>query len=260
MNDLVKFSGGAVPATTDDLLAGLKQTASQVQSSDGVPLLRLLKSGWYVYGPENIEMQEDSKWALNPYSIHHGFCCWVDSELVGEVMVPFTEPLPAKRDLPEYGEPWGQQYAMILRCMSGEDEGIQVLYKGSSLGLRNAIRELINEQLIPQITKDPEHCVPIIVFDTTDYQHKKHGQIFTPVLKVVGWASIEGDAAPAEAKGVTQQEEKPPAGNGAEEPAAPQRRRRRRATADDDNNKDDGNQSQDDPPPRRRRRRRAAAE
>ena len=43
-NDLVKFSAGGLPANPEDLVKGLQNVASAVQTAGGVPFLRLLKS------------------------------------------------------------------------------------------------------------------------------------------------------------------------------------------------------------------------
>ena len=85
MNDLVKFSGGSLPADPSSLAAGLQNVGASVQSGGGVPFLKLSKSGRWMYGAEAIEVEEGSTWAINPYSIEHGFACWGDGELLGEV-------------------------------------------------------------------------------------------------------------------------------------------------------------------------------
>ncbi len=192
MNDLVKFSGG-VPANPEDLIAGLQNVSSNIQSnSGGVPFLRLLKSGVFVYGPENIEPEQDSEWAANPNSLQHGWACWGDGELLGEQMAPFNQAPPPKGGLPDYGQDWSQQVSINLQCLNGEDEGVSVLYKGTSTGLRNAVKELINA-LIAQLQTDPNHCVPVLSLEADSYQHKKHGQIFFPVLEIVRWIGFDGD-------------------------------------------------------------------
>lgn len=190
MNDLVKFGGGKLPANPSDLAKGLQNVNSHMQSSGGNLLLRLKKTGIYAYGPENIEPEEGSHWAINPYSIEHGWACWVDSELLGEQMVAFNQQLPPVAELPDYGGPWAQQFSMQLQCLDGEDKGITVTWKGTSTGLRNAAKKLINE-IIAQVQADPNHVVPVVELESDSYQHKKYGEIFFPVIDPIDWISIQ---------------------------------------------------------------------
>lgn len=194
--ELVKFNAAGLPANPEDLVKGLQNVVSNVQAGGGMPFLRLLRSGLWVYGAENIEVQEGSQWAVNPASLQHGWACWGEGELLGEAMVPFNQPLPAKNTLPDYGEDWSQQLAVQLQCLTGEDVGVQVLYKGTSLGLRTAIRELISA-LIGQLQRDPTNCVPVVRLEVDSYNHKKYGEVFTPVLEIVRWISFSGEPAKA---------------------------------------------------------------
>lgn len=259
MNDLVKFQGGGLPANPEDLVAGLENVGQSLQaSSGGIPFLRLLKSGVYAYGPENIEPEEGSEWAVNPYSLMHGWACWGDGELLDERMVPANQHAPAQSDLPNLGHEWAQQVSMQLQCMNGEDEGQVVLYKGTALGLRNAVKELING-LITQIKADPQNIVPVVELEADSYQHKKHGQIFYPVLEVARWVSIaDGTTVEAiEDSGQAEPEapETPPATDAAPEaPPASNRRRRRRGAAQ----AAEAPPAEDPPPAPTRRRRRAS--
>ena len=106
MNDIVKFSGG-VPATAADLIAGLQNVSQGIHdSAGGLPFLRLLKTGQFAYGPESIEPQEGSEWALNPASMQHGYACWGDGELLDEIMVPANQAKPPRNELTDYGQAW----------------------------------------------------------------------------------------------------------------------------------------------------------
>ena len=138
-NKVVKFQGGNLPANTQDLIAGLANVTQEIRgATGGVPFLRLLRHGVFAYGPENIEPEEDSLWAVNPRSVHHGWAAWGDGELFDEIMMPFNSPLPPKSELRDYGVAWSQQYSVLLQCMNGEDTGQTVMYKGTSIGLHNA--------------------------------------------------------------------------------------------------------------------------
>jgi len=231
MNDLVKFAGN-LPINPADLEAGLQNVQSSIQGgTGGMPFLRLLKAGYFVYGAENVEVEPGSEWAINPYSLQHGFACWAPGELLDERMVPFTQAPPIKAELPDLGQSWDQQVGMQLVCVAGEDTGMNVLYKGTSTGLRNASKELINA-IISQLQTDKAHCVPVVELESDSYNHKQYGQIFFPILTIKRWITIDGDEA-SEALVTDASESAPDAGNGEDstEGDAPPRRRRGAAKA-----------------------------
>lgn len=197
MPDIAPTKPGGLPASPDALVAGLANLAANVQTGGGTPYLRLLKSGAYVYGPENIEIEEGSLWAVNPFSIQHGFACWSDGELLGEQMFPFNAQLPNPDTLPDYGDEWKPQISAHLKCLNGEDEGVEVLYKSTSLGLRTAMKDLINA-IIAKAGEDPEHLVPVISLNVGSYHHKKYGEVFYPEFEIVDWIGMDGEGAGAE--------------------------------------------------------------
>ena len=112
-------------------------------------------------------------------------------------------------------------------AIGAEDEGVQVLYKGTSTGLRNAVKKLIDE-IIAQAQHDANHIVPVVELECDSYQHKKYGEIFFPVLEVKRWISIDDAADEAEP---AESADQPTADSeeAAPEPAQPARRRRRAA-------------------------------
>lgn len=193
MNDLTTN-----PASTAiGALAGLRQGLANVRQSipqTGDAFLRLLKDGGWVYGAENIEVEDGSTWAVNPLSLRHGWVSWTDhknqkNEVAGEVMVPMTAPLPLQTDLRDTGWKWDQQVAFQLKCMSGEDTGEQTLYKTVSVGGMNAVAKLVSD-IMAQLDKDPEHPVPIVRLLSDSYLHKVYGKTYVPVFKIVGWATM----------------------------------------------------------------------
>lgn len=205
-----KFAAGGLPMGPNDLLGGLENVNMSLKSSGGSPFLRLLTDGIFVYGADNTEVEEGSNWAVNPYTIQHGFACW-DSDksvLLDEVMVPMSSTKPLLSDLPDLGHDWRPQVSVQLQCVSGEDEGVVVLYKGTSKGQSDAIKALTSA-IISQI-KNAEPFVPVVTLDSTHYSHKKHGRTYTPVIEVVAWSDMEGVVAePAEEIGEVEKPEKP---------------------------------------------------
>jgi hypothetical protein len=264
VSNLVKFSGGGLPTNANDLVAGLANVRQEISGSSGLQFLRLLKDGHYAIGAENLEPEEDSLWAANPFSIHHGFAAWGDGELYDEVMVPFNQALPLKSELRDYGVKWDKQFSVILQCVEGTDKGLTILYKGTSVGLQNAFKTLI-DALLTRAQSDPDTIVPVIALETDSYVHKKYGKIYTPVLEIVDWISMSGEDAEPEddddddGKGKTDEQ----AAKQPEKSASTKRSRRgRRAGASQDEATDpDDDDSGEDPDAstggRRRRRRRA---
>lgn len=259
MSNIIKFGDGlpVAQATTEDLVKGLQNVGQTIQgSSGGMPFLRLLKSGLFAYGAEKIEPEQGSQWAINPYSLQHGFACWGDGELLDERMVPFNQTPPVKGELPDYGQTWDQQVSMQLQCMSGEDTGTTVLYKGTSTGLRNATKKLIDE-IISQAQLDASHIVPVVELEVDSYEHKKYGEIFVPILDVLEWLNINDGQAATD----TDTDEAKAAGPSAtpdtdatSEPEPDKPRRRRRAKTEATAKKDVEPEAEK---PARRRRRKA---
>ena len=254
MNKLVKFPGGAMPTTTDDLIKGLTNMQQEIRgSTGGMPFLRLLRTGVFAYGPENIEPEADSLWAINPRSVHHGWAAWGDGELIDEVMLPFNTPLTPKSELQDYGVDWAQQFSVLMQCVSGEDKGQTVMYKGTSIGLHNAVKGIL-EAIVTQAQADPDHIVPVVELNVDSYHHKKYGETFYPVLDIVEWLSMDGESADEDEAEESEVEQPEPV-----KPAAKRGSAKKKMA--DKGPKKSGNYDPDDSPDKitsRRRRRRAS--
>lgn len=227
MNQLTKAASSAV-ASLSNLKTGLQNVSSTITAAGGDPFLRLLTDGDWVYGAENVEVEEGSHWAINPLSLMHGYISWTDhpgkqaNEVVGEVMVPMTSGLPPKTELNDTGWGWDQQLMFQLKCMDGEDVGTQVIYKTTSVGGMSACKALI-AQIMKQLDVDPERPVPIIQLQSDSYTHKKWGKTYTPIFDVVKWVEMS-DAGAEEAGQKTPAQEAP-------EPEEQPKARTRKASA-----------------------------
>ena len=214
MSSLVKFESAGLPAvqTLSTALRSL-ETVAPVQSA----IIKMDKTGHWVFGADQTEAEDDARWAVNPFSFVHGFIAWGDGEVLSEKMAPVTQPLP-ELDTPPPGakKGWESQVGMALKCISGEDEGLECRYTTTSVGGKRAVQQLA-VAIATQVEKDPTKPVPIVKLAKDHYQHKSYGRIFTPVFEVVEWVSMDG-AAEADA------EPEAPAAEAAEGP-----RRRRRA-------------------------------
>jgi hypothetical protein len=198
MGTQVSKSAAALPAAVA-ALANIGQNAVATTGAIGTgdAFGRFTKDGLWVYGQEEIEIQEGSTWAVNPMSLRHGHIGWPEDGggRPTEVTVPLTDPLPAQPE--DSTLRWSHCMSFTALCLTGDDEGQQVLLKGGSLGFLKATTG-IAQQISGRAIEGEAELVPQIEFEGSSYQHKKYGKINTPVLKVVSWATMEGITAAAE--------------------------------------------------------------
>jgi hypothetical protein len=209
MSNLVKFSGANLPSVVS-LSTALRTIASDVSAST-TAIIKMDRTGHWVFGADQTEAQDDARWAVNPFSFVHGFIAWGDGEVLAEKLVPVTEPKPELEPAPPGAKKgWEEQTGLSLKCISGDDAGLEARFTTTSVGGRKAVQTLA-VAIATQVDKDPSKPVPIVKLAKDHYTHKSYGRIFTPVFEVVEWVSMDGDA-PVE-----------------EEAAAPAAGRRRRA-------------------------------
>ena len=92
MSSLVTFSQAGLP-TVSNLSVALRKLEAEVGPA-GVAILKMDKTGHWVFGADQTEVEDDSTWAINPFSFVHVFIAWGDGEVLGEKMVSVAEPLP----------------------------------------------------------------------------------------------------------------------------------------------------------------------
>ena len=149
--------------------------------------LRLLKTGLFVFRPDNLEVQEDSHWAVDPASFTSGYVCWESDDKKpahkhGEMMRSATAPPIAQDELPEVpeGQTWKSQLGVKLLCLDGEDKGVTVLYTVTSVGGTRAVNGLIGEVLAKVDSGETDKLVAVVTLSSDSYKHSRHGQIFNP--------------------------------------------------------------------------------
>ena len=222
MNTQVAKTGAA--AAIAGLKRGIQNTRQALPASSTEPILRMGTDGIWVYGQENTEVEEESTWAINPLSIQHGFVCWTNkakgegkNELLGEVYAPMTSEPIDMASLPKHinektGEPWPWKAATTvqLKCISGEDEGVAVIYKPSSIGGANAMQAIL-DALEEQLNAGSDQIVPIVEMSNDHYQHKQYGKTYVPMFSIVSWADMDGttDEEAEAPKAVEKPVEKP---------------------------------------------------
>ena len=183
MSNVSVFSGAGLPAVAS-LTTALRSVAADV-SSIGTTILKMDKFGSWVFGADQTEVEDDSQWAVNPFSFVHGYIAWGDGEVLAEKMVPITQPLP-EVDAPPPGakKGWETQVGLSVKCLTGEDAGLEARYSATSLGGKRAIQALA-VAIAAQVEADSTKPGPVVALKTDHYIHKQYGKVFTPVLEVV---------------------------------------------------------------------------
>ena len=197
MNSLTTFKAAGLPAVKD-LASALKTNLPSVASA-GTVIIKMDKTGHWVFGGDMTEIEPDSKWAVNPFSFIHGYIAWGDGDVLGEKMVSISQPLPELEPAPAGAKRgWETQVGLSIKCVSGEDKGMEARFTTTSVGGKRAVQTL-GALIAAQIEKDPTKPVAIITLNKEHYSHKSYGRIFTPIFEVIDWMDMnaeEGDKAP----------------------------------------------------------------
>lgn len=244
-NEVATRATGTAVGALANLRKGLANVQAAIPTTNTEPFLRLLKDGGWVFSAENFEVEDGSRWAVNPLSIKHGFVCWTNypvqtkkkNEKLGSRMVPMTEAKPDPNSLPQYSDgqggnwPWADAVSFSLMCVSGDDKGEQVLYSTNSVGGLNACSKLTGD-IMTQIDKDASRPVPVVELLSDSYQHSTFGKTYVPIFALREWLPLtdempdldeDGEAEVAAAKVETKQAEPV-------KQAEPETARRRRAS------------------------------
>jgi len=203
------FSLANLPAVTT--LSTALRALEQGAGTAGVVILKMDKTGHWVFGADQTEVEDDSTWAVNPFSFVHGFIAWGDGEVLGEKMTGVQNPLPELDAAPSGAKRgWETQIGMSLKCLNGDDKDMEARFTTTSVGGKKAVQAL-GVAIATQVEKDQTKPVAIVRLKKDHYVHKSYGKIYTPVFEIVQWVGM--DDAPVD-------------GAPAVEEAAPARRRR----------------------------------
>ena len=200
MSNLVTFKGANLPAVSS-LTTALRSLES-VAGPAGTVIIKMDKTGHWVFGADQTDGEEESSWAVNPFWFVHGYIAWGDGEVLAEKMVSVTEPLPEMEAAPPGAKKgWEAQVGLSMKCISGEDKGMEARYTVTSVGGKKAVQALA-VAIAEQVEKDQTKPVPVVHLKKDHYTHKSYGRIYTPVFEVVEFVSMDGesDAPAAEAE------------------------------------------------------------
>jgi hypothetical protein len=196
MSNIATFKSANLPSV-QSLSTALRSLEQDVGPA-GTVILKMDKTGHWVFGADQTEIQDGSLWAVNPFSFVHGYIAWGDGEVLGEKMVSVAEPLPELDTAPPGAKRgWETQVGLSLKCISGDDKGMEARYQTTSVGGKRSVQELA-VMIAEQVDKDQSKPVPVVALAKSHYLHKSYGRIFTPVFELKEWVTMDGDAAGAE--------------------------------------------------------------
>lgn len=194
-------TGGASTSLSKlDAMLSRVDVASVIGRSTGRPMLQYHSrdGGAWTYGQKKTVVEEGSTWAANPLTFQWGWICWDDNNKPTERLVSVSQPMPAMKDLPDTGFEWQEQMAVGMKCLSGTDAGVEVVFKTNTDGGKQAVVELIETVQNWLASQHDGNVAPILTLGSDSYLHQKHSRIWIPVLTVIGWMSMDGPApAPA---------------------------------------------------------------
>ena len=258
MSQDVTTTGNSPLAALSNIAGSIAAAEQVLDVKDGGAYIKFAKGLWTANGED--EILEEDVWALNPFSMIHGFVDFDDSKNVQEKVVPITQPRPDEADLPpafptsENG--WQPLIGIEMKGVDGDFAGEQFMFKTNSYGGRKCMSDYLKQLQERIATKNP-NVVALVSLSKTSYNHAKYGPVFNPVFVFKSWTGIEEDEVKegaAEAQEAAQEE-------------APKRRRKAKAKAEPEEtveaHADDGRatatdeQETPEEQPRRRRRRRA---
>lgn len=193
MSSLVAFKSAGLPSV-QSLSTALRVAAQNAAPAGGVVILKMDRTGHWVFGADQEEVEPGSKWAVNPFSFLHGYIAWGDGVVLAEKLAPMTEPLPEVDAAPPgASKGWELQLGLSLKCVSGDDAGMEARFTTTSVGGKNAVKALALA-VAEQAEKDQSRIVPLVTLGKASYKHKSYGTIYTPDFQVKEWVTLDGPA------------------------------------------------------------------
>jgi len=98
MSNLTTFGGANLPSVK--ALSGALRSIQSASGASGTVILKMDKTGHWVFGADQTEVEDGSIWAVNPFSFVHGYIAWGKGEVLAEKLVPVSEPLPQLEPAP----------------------------------------------------------------------------------------------------------------------------------------------------------------
>jgi len=203
-NDITKFFSGHQQAPARDKLSeALAGFSAGKNALLGKALLRFTKQGTWIFGVDNELLAPGARLVLNPASMSKGYVAWYQSKIEGEVMQPLSlgpvDPsklppvnsgsIPPGGKAPS-GRGWEDQAS--IEAVTQSEIPLCMIYKTSSLGGMKVLLDLAST-IVMGFAENPKRAYPVVELGADSYQHKEYGQVFTPIIEVVGWLDVNGE-------------------------------------------------------------------
>lgn len=284
MSNAVAKAAATALAASQSFLAAAKQAQANTPKVGMSPFLKMGKDGIWTYGPENLEVQEGSIWAIDPDSYRIGYSCWTDwekldlkkkNDRMGEITVGLgkapVDPDKLQKFTHEYGDgqsitwEWNPMISVELVCTNGEDKGVRVVYSTSSHGGMGVLSGYMDKMIASCeesiAAGEPMRSVALVTLGFSTYEHKRFGKTYNPVFEYEEWRDKDDGEAPAEPEIETpaEQETEDEAIEKAEKKKPAAKPRRRPAAQPDTQKVDEAATTSEGDAPAPTRRRRPAA-
>lgn len=230
-----------LPANISQMKDAIRRTQQfAVQASQGQTYMKMDKGGNWTIGSDAMPVEDGAEFAVNPESFATGYSAFDNNnQRVGEEMAALTADPIILADLPHVNGPWLPQLGMQVKCVSGEDTGLEAnIYQRSRGGMESMSKIL--DAIMTKLEAGDEKCIPVIVLGCDKYRHKLYGMTYFADFEIVRWIAADGLTEDGEEFEEVEEAPKPkptrkraaPKAEQAEEEAeeeapAPQRRRRR---------------------------------
>jgi hypothetical protein len=192
MSNITNFGGANLPSV-QSLSSALRSLEADIGPS-GTVIIKMDRTGHWVFGASQTPIEEGSLWAANPFSFVHGYIAWGVGTVLAEKLVPVSEPLPELDPPPEGAERgWEMQVGMVLVCVDGRDKGLQARFTATSVGGKRGV-QAVGVAVRNQVDKDPTKPVPLLDLKADTYMHKKYGKVITPIFDIVDWVSLDAES------------------------------------------------------------------
>lgn len=223
MNALTTQNGGGALAAYGAGKNAFDDAASDLGAGGGAFLKFNGNTGDFTFGAEGDEIPHGTQLAVQMDGFARGFICWVEGDVVEEVMVKVVDGKPPlQSDLADHGpyekhddgtqDGWSEQARVTFISL---EDGETYVYKTSSKSGLRALGNLLRD-FARQMRSHPD-ALPVAEFGATSFipkNNKKIGKKYAPSFKLVGWVQQEEIDALADGAGGEDD-----AGNYADEPA-----------------------------------------
>ena len=187
-------AGDTTDLVTADLADDLIDVGSSLDTGQ-TSYLKFTKTGNWVFGRDDNEVDPEELIAVNPTSFTIGWKGWNNGTPVSGPIVPIKQrkTLPKEDELEVLpaGEMngWSKVLGVSLQSMA---DGTPLQYDATSYHGKEAVTKLMKEIGLG-LKEHAEAPVALVKLTGDKYKHKTYGSdVHYPVFTIVGWADGEG--------------------------------------------------------------------